>query len=283
FGVGSFPDDLDRYKLLGEAERHLSMAMKHAGMHFISFFRAYSIKDYFTLQTELGKLNVQDAFPSLFTTGFREVEGVTLQKRADTIRNFHSTFLLYQDGQTYLSKYAWPNLVRSIQELGLVWDEVKDKPENQRRILNPAFLNAFGRGTEETIKSWKGVIEGQPLKSRLTDRVVRFDLHNFYTNPVADLKTFLPKSAVNATSVRFKDNKFKTYVLDTKGNRVAAPERFNKYRNWYYGEQKVWDVTAWQKVFPDLKSSDDLPQTLRTMNQAWGGSTMALPLMQFVR
>lgn len=282
FGVGSFPDDLDRYKLLGEAERHFSLAMKNAGMHFISFFRAYSIKDYFKLQTELGKLYVQDAFPSLFTNSFREVDGVNIQKRANKIRSFPNTFILYKDGETYLSK-AWDRLVRSIQELNLVWTEVKDKPENQRNVINPAFLNAFRRGTDQTLEAWNSVIKGPAdLRSRLTARTVKFDLRSFYKHPVEDLKTLLPVQFDDSSS-QFVENKFNTFVRDASFNRVRAPKRYTKYRNWYYGEATKWDESAWKKIFPELKSSEEIPQYLRTMNQAWGGSTMALPLMQFVR
>lgn len=95
---------------MGEAECHFSLAMKFSGLHFISFFRAYSIKDYFRLQTELGKLYVQDAFSMLFASGVPSINGVSIQKKTATIRSFPAIFVLYADGAKYLKTYAWPSL-----------------------------------------------------------------------------------------------------------------------------------------------------------------------------
>jgi len=283
FGVGTFPDDLDRYKQLGEAERHLSLAMKHTGMHFISFFRAYSIKDYFKLQTELGKLYFKDAFPNLFT-GNQEIDGVSLQKRANLIRTYHQTFILYQDGPKYLKDYAWPHLVRAVQELNLVWSEVKDRPDNKRMVINPSFLNAVSRSTDENLKAWNRIIEGPaPLHSRLTDNIVTVDLKNFYNSktPVQDLKTFLPTAFDNQSS-KMLDNKFTTMMPGPDRRPMDVTSKYSQYHNWYYGAPKSWNMSAWQMIFPDLKAGD-VPETLRTVNEAWGGAILALPLMQFTR
>ncbi|MGZ3772818.1 MAG: hypothetical protein ACXVCY_07785 [Pseudobdellovibrionaceae bacterium] len=284
FGVGTFPDDLDRYKLIGEAERHFSLAMKNAGMHFISFFRAYSIDGFFKMRTEIGKLYVQDEFPSIFSQGFQSIDGVTLQKKTSVINNYTDTFVLYADGANYLTNFSWPHLVRAIQELNLTWTEVMDKPENLRMVLNPGFLTGFHRGVDETLKTWLRVIDGKAaLHSRLTDRTVLFDLHNFYVHPVKDLKLFLP-TKFDTASEKMLDNKFRTFMAE-EGNKKPskAPSKFHKYRNWYHGEPMKWNLASWQILFPELSSDKEIPLFLRTMDQSWGGSFMALPLMQFVR
>lgn len=285
FGVGTFPDDLDRYRLLGEAERHFSLAMKYAGMNYLSFFRAYSIKDYFKLQTELGKLYAADAFPGIFgANNAQNIDGVSLQKRVAKIRSFTNTFILYHDGPIYLSKYSWPNLVRSVQELNLTWAEVKGKPENQRMVINPAFLNAVPRATDETLKSWTMITDGPTaMHSRLTDRVVNVDLRNFYlnANPVRDLKEFLPVSFDNQ-SPRMLNNTFTTKMAENGRSPTDVTSKYSQYRNWYYGQPTAWNMNAWKSIFPDM-ASGDVPQTLRTVNQAWGGGFLALPLMQFIR
>lgn len=300
FGVGTFPNDLDRYKKLGEAERHFSLAMKYTGMHFISFFRSYSVKNYFATLSKFGEARFRDAFPELMQRGFNGIDGVNLRDRAKILREAGPTFTLLPDGAKFLKDYAWPSLKMAITHFDLVWKEVKDRPADQSRIINPAFLNAFGRATDESLKNWMAMTKGPVrLSSRITNRSILFDLSAFYTNPdkrVRDLRAFLPKADSFRTNVKpFFENTYSTYIRDVASNknvevvktngRIAQGStlQYKKYRNWYYGGATAWDVNTWRVIFPELKDSNEIPQTLRTMSQAWGGSAMALPLFQFVR
>ena len=289
YGIGVFPDDLDRYKLIGEGERHLSLAMKHMGMHSIAFFRSYSINDYFKLQTELSRLFVNDAFQegvlNVFNnSGFRSIEGVDQKKRSDLINSYKSTFIRYDEGATTM-QLAYGHLSRAVQELNLTWDEVKDKPQNSSRVLDPAFFAGFRRGNDATFQNWARLTSGSavPMHSRVTDRVVTVNLKNFYYNPPKDLKKLLP-TQFDGEQPRFKPHSNKVYVWDASAMKNAdAPSKYQEYRNFSYHQAKEWDLATYKLLFPELKSSSEIPDAIRTFTQARGGGAATLGLLSFVQ
>jgi hypothetical protein len=187
-------------------------------------------------------------------------------------------------GAKLLSEYSWPHLVRAIQELNITWLEIKDKPEDDRMVLNPAFINGFSRATSNGLNSWLAVTQGSTvLRSRLTGRTVAFNLQNFYMHPVHDLKAFLPTS-FEQKSDKLIDHQFHTLIA-TKGRKTPTDVsgQYAKHRNWYHGAVTGWDNAAWGTIFPEVAATGDVPLALRTMNQTWGGGLMILPLMQFIR
>jgi hypothetical protein len=291
FGVGTFPDDLDRYKLVGEAERHVAIAGKYAGIHFAAFFRSYRMDGYFALQVDLGKLNVVDSFPDLLhpgANGYEAVKGIGLKDRSDVIRGpkYANLFTLYSDGGKYM-RNSFETLARSIQEVVLAWKEVEGKPANSSRIINPGIWNS-SRDVGKTIEGWENVTRAGPrsMHSRLTDRIVKVDLQGFYNNPPNDLKALLPlkNGGFDTSSPQFIPHKFKVYVVDKNSKAVlASADRYQKYRNYFYQDAVNWDLPTYKKLFPDLTSGKDLPMFMRTAGESWGGRFQVSPIMPFLR
>lgn len=295
FGVGTFPDDLDRYKLLGEAERHYSLAMKHEGMHLISFLNSYSLHGFFELQYELNRLFAEDAgltsirvLPLEGKDSFLTINGVSLMERRKKIMEprFHGVFRRYKGSEGFMEA-SFNHLKRSVQEYKLTWDEIKDRPFEERRVINPAFLTGFRRGIGKTLDTWLKLVEGPTeLHSRLTDRKVLVDIRSIYLKPFDDLKELLP-TKFDVAGSRFPANEYRTLERDLKKPDVikAADKRFSRYRNFYYGAAKEWDLSQWQRLFPELANSDyeGFKQNIRTLQQEWGGSLIAAPFMPFMR
>lgn len=304
FGVGTFPDGLDRYKLLGEAERHYSLAMKHNGMHLVSFINAYSLKNYFHLIYAINQAFAKDAgltklnaLTSIISNRapvaeFQNIDGVSLMERTAIIKgpNFTNVLTLYRDRKAMLPA-SFSHLKRAVQELNLTWIEVKDRPADERQVINPVFLTGFRRGITKTLDTWLRLVEGPTeLHSRVTDRKVTVNISAIYneSNPFEDLKSLLPTD-FDQSGQRFPANEFATKIRVAKDKttftEIEAPARFKKHRNFYYGTVKAWDMAQWKKIFPNLdeKNPEDLRQSIRTLQQEWGGSLIAAPFMPFMR
>ena len=121
----------------------------------------------------------------------------------------------------------------------------------------------------EDLKNEREVV----LTSRITGETVRVDLFGIYASPPADLKAFLSKGPFNGGPV----NKEKTI-----GNQKYS------YRNYHQGRSENWDLNAYAKIFPDLKScaseakakgcNEKLLSYSRILMESWTGAPLA-PLL----
>ena len=299
FGVGSFPDKLnDRFRVLGEAERHLALADKALGIHFISFFRSYTLTGYFQLQRDLAQLNVEDAFSSLLRVKRDDhlaVSGVSQRKRRDVILAHPNLFLKYNGAQKYMDE-SFTSLARAVQEIGNVWTEFNSPSSDFNGqpflpLLNSAFFRAANRPIDPTadawnptLDAWKRLTQHGPadLHSRLTGSVVKLDLYGFYHAAPFDLKKLLPTDFESASDATVS-TKVKTLVYNDQHQLVAAPASYSKYRNYFHGGAVSWDREIYGQIFPGLHDGKDLPKYVRTVSEAWGGTFQISPIIPFLR
>lgn len=269
YGIGSFPDNLDRYSLVGEPERRALLAASHQGMAFTTAFRAYSVKGLFDLSVRLGKLYGFDGFLG------GQVEGAPMEDRVAQFRRYPNLFLLYADGADW-TQLSWRHVRESVYWTAAAWEEIKDKPESELSALNPIFFQTFRRGIGNQINDWKALVAGPTtLRSRVTNETVTVHLEQLYRNPPADMKSLMPtafEGGPRSTSMQIKQR-------DSRGREVAQAV---EYRNYFRGRATDWNLSAYKPWMTSLSSGAEVGRAQRILSQSWGGSLMAMPLTNFV-
>ena len=269
YGTESFVDDIDRFKILGEADRHLALSATHQGLSFLSFICGYSLKNLFSYIKEQGKLYGVDGFGWGTVVGIDDVDGVSSFKKVKIAKRkeFSELFTLHTEGRSR-TRQALLHLRESIYQLKLVWEEVKDRPSNEFAFLNPGKITPWRRIIEADLDSVMAMVEGPTeLRSSIDGNTVQIDLPRFFNDPEPDLKNFLP---ILWETHEGKD-KSKTF---SNGKTI-------QYTNYYWGRPQSWDKKIYQKYFANLKNGTEVKNKLRILSQAFGGSTISNPISHF--
>lgn len=269
YGTESFVDDLDRFKILGEADRHFALSNTHQGLSFLSFICGYSLKNLFSYIKEQGKLYGVDGFGWGTVVGIDDVDGVSSYKKVKIAerKEFSELFTLHTEGKLRTMQ-ALVHLKESIYQLKLVWEEIKDRPSNEFAFLNPGKITPWKRVVEADLDSMMALVEGPTeLTSAVDKKTVQVDLPRLFNDPEPDLKKLLP------ILWETHEGKEKT---KTFSNGEKTP-----YTNYYWGRPKLWNKKIYQKYFLNLKNGADVKNKLRILSQAFGGSTIANPISHF--
>lgn len=267
-GTDTFVDDLERYSILTEADRHATLSAIHGGIAYIAGFCAYNQKNLFALIKEQGRLYGIDGY-------ITKIKGVSSYDKVKVFykRNwlgrgtkeykpkYKYLFVLMGNGRDWM-QYLLKHKVEAVRHMRLAWEELRDRPAEEYANLNPAKVNPWARNIDLNLKNMEAMLNGvAEIRNKITGHVVKVNLPKFYNDPPIDLKALLP------TDWDLK-NEFKT-------------KHGAEYRNYHWKKATNWNLALYKKYLPNLKTADDLPKTIRTLNQAWAGWLVGLPLLKF--
>ncbi|WP_142697177.1 hypothetical protein [Bdellovibrio sp. NC01] len=267
-------DTQDRYTLIGSAEKWALLAAKQMGLHYLTAFRSYSVKNVMAMSKEMGSLYGVDGFTtSLLPNG--SVDGVNSLERTAVFKKpkYAGTFILYRDGRLWMER-SFNHMKEAVSYLRIAWEEVKDKPAAENFLLNPAFFVGFDRQINNHLSVLEEMVQGPTkIRSRLTGETMVVDLKGFYMNPPNDVKSLLP------TSFDMTQKFSKTQI---KVGKSAKAEDVSYY-NYFHGRPTDWNVNAYKTIFPEIKKGSDVSTAARVLAQSWGGVVLAGPLRAVVR
>lgn len=147
-------DSLDRYRLIGEAERNATLAGFHASLHNIALFKAYEAPWFFEMMQDMGKIYGVDALL------WNPVEGAPASKRVKVARSHAENFVLAPAGLRWTNT-AFKHLNQSVRHANITWAELKDQPVWRWAALDPSMFTPFARGTGLTLK-YRNYFRGRP-------------------------------------------------------------------------------------------------------------------------
>lgn len=267
YGTAAFSDNFKRYRYLGEAERVATLSSLHMGMAWMKRFTAYNVKGSMKLTKSLGTLIGVDSF-------FSAVDGVTAKKvvKVFSEEEYKSLYTLLPNGKADLQT-AFSHIKEGARLQVIAWNEIKDRPASEVDALNSMILDPFRDRIDRGSETLERIVEGKvKIRSDVTGELVTVDLPGFYANPPQDLKSLLP--------TKFEGGK-KNIRKDLK-TRDGKKERRVKYRNYFYGRAISWDINSYNKLFPELKSGEDVATATRILNQSAGTFPVAIGMNAFM-
>lgn len=273
FGVGSFGDDLDRYRVHGPAEMAMSLANLSSSIQSMAVFCAYDLDDTVKVVRDLGYLEGVDGFK--FSALFGNDMGVSSEQRVTHVFNKYKNFLTLRkelDG-TYAKRMlemAFTQVKDAVYYYDLAWKHLESGAADEFALLDPAIVKPSKRSIDLQINTWKDLINGKTsLRSPITGEVVEVDLPNFYLNPPKDLKSLFP--------VAFDQSPKHLKVTSATGEEMT-------YRNYFRGSPILWDSKAWS---PYLKVNDpskgsSMATGFRILSNHGGAGLVSYPLNAIV-
>ena len=254
YGTASFQDDIDRFMLINEAERHATLMHMHVGLAELATFCAYNRNDVLQYTKDLGELYGIDAL-------FWDVDGAPQVKRVKALKKYKNLFTLTEYGREWM-KLSFKHLRHAVQKEHLVWEELRGRGADDMAAINPAKIIPWSREVEMHLKNVEAMLKGETeVRSRITGEVVRVNLPAYYLNPPTDLKALAP--------VKF----------DT------TPEILSKgklhYRNYFRGRAVEWNTEAYKPFLPGLTSGTEVANQIRVLRQSWGTFMARFPFSRF--
>lgn len=260
YGMATFTDDLERFRSVGSAEKSLLMANYHGSLATIAFNRAYVLDGALKLSKQLGYLMGIDGFK----LPLKMVEGVTAEDRVGVIRKkefakFGTLMPKYGASWTKLSLY---HTRASARYMSIAYNDLKNKSHSTTTLIDPATVIPGMRQSDLTLENLEAIIKGPTsVRSAMTGEVVTIDLPAYFENPPSDLKNLLP-----------------TQFDQSKNPSVYVAGKSIEYRNYFRGRPTGWNVGAFQKYVPSIRSNSDVPTAARVLSQSFGGGWVMGPL-----
>jgi hypothetical protein len=258
FGADSFKDGINRFKLVGEFEKNLSISGYHSSIAAIAATRAYSVQNSVDLYKEIGFLYGFDGFGL-----FNKIDGVSSEKISKVIRKpaFASIGTLMPDGEKWM-EYSYKATQKSLKRLSMAWElSSNDRKDENLYAFNTGFINVNRDEVEQNLQILNRVITStgtESLRSGVTGEVVQFNYSKLFLSPPKDLKIFLP------TSFDKEANASRVVTLSNGTKKTLT------YRNFSEGSVKSWDLKAYESYFPSIKANDDVYRTIRVLNHIQG-------------
>ena len=125
------------------------------------------------------------------------------------------------------------------------------------------FSNLDLRQIDESVNNIENLIQDKEVVSAVVNgEAVDVRFSQFFLNPPKDLKAFMPTEF----------NKESNYKKNAYGT----------YRNYRAGSPVGWNLEAYRRYFPDVKSNEDIKRAARILGQSWGGALVGAPLTSFI-
>ncbi len=264
FGVDTFTDSLDRYRLITKADLHRVKSAIYASMAGIFIADSYDTNDILKVNSEYGKLVGFDGW-------FSEATGSSAKDRAEVLRGFPN-YLKYTQSDPKKMQLAFIMIKSSIHELRISWNMSKDASADQWQIFDPAALRPFARVTEKSLNTLESMVSGQTtVRSGVTGKTLNVDFPKLFTNPPADLKAFLPTGFKEMDENEMKSASVKT-------NSGTARNVSYQVRNYENGRATSWNIQEYDKYFPGIGQTG-IDEANRILAQVWGGGLAGMPLL----
>jgi len=258
FGPNSFADGIRRFTLVGEFEKTLQLASIHGALASIYASRAYGVNGSIRLSKEIGMVFGVDTLK--FVTGS---DGVSVKNIVDVLKksDFINVGKLYTDGGPWMAK-ALEASRSSITYVKSAWNQSKNSRENNEDFLiNTGLFNVNRETVRKNIDIVSRVILSsgtESLRSSVSGEVASINYSAFFTNPPADLKSFLPIDFDKSETV-------------TKPMRTIAGQTSNEtYRNYLFGAPTKWNTGFLATYYPGIQKDTDINKYLRVFGQMAG-------------
>ncbi|MBF0441737.1 MAG: hypothetical protein HQK54_07540 [Oligoflexales bacterium] len=270
--VEPFPNNLDRYILVGEAERKAVLASIKLSIHNLLVTCALNLDTILDLNESLAKALGFDND----LLGFREIEGLTSERRAKIVKDYAGKYKLFAVENPQLLQGAFANLKDAVNLAYEAWKMVKARKVEEVEAtsdiaqnflgLNPARLIPWSRMTNAGFENLLNIVNNDKasVRSEVTGEVAEISLKNLYFNPPANLADFMP-------------TRFETQREITEANM--------NYRNYFHGTPLEWNLATYINYFPSVQKTGgggggaDVRSTARIISQAWGGWFVSAPMI----
>jgi hypothetical protein len=265
YGTASFQDGLNRYRIVGEADKATVLSGVYGGIANIDVFCSYNVDQLLQLAADEGHFFGLDGFNSLFTDN---LNGAPSMERIQKLQEskFKKLFTKTTYGNEWMQD-AYQNITMSVHNAYVAWKEVKQRSISDYWVLDPRVIAPMNNDIHTAFVNMKAVLNGQPVRSAITGDVVTLSLKDFFFHSPDDLKDLLPNGFHDSTKPLEKT------ITDTKGHPVQV-----QYRNYLQGRPTAWKVVVYQKYFPNVKTNADIETAARVLAQTWGGPLGSLPL-----
>lgn len=243
-----------RYTYINNHEVSTIKAQLHQLSHDLIIFAQYDRDQLFGMKY---KKNVK--MVGYVTDAFYKKPGYSLVDIDELVQKYPSLYTMrnipfaVEGGGTWMEKALTHLRIGSTLEKDAL-DQVKEFRNSVTRqvafhsLLDGQLAYFATEQNYEMNEKRAELLNGQDVMIRnlMTGETALINYANYYLNPPKDLKEFLP------------------IKYDKKG------ERFEKIAgakipNFFYGQPTTWNVDAYQRYFPSVKSSNDIPALVRTL------------------
>lgn len=261
----NFVSTRDRHVRLGEAERLSVLAGGLLAYSNLAGAMAYTWEGFFAAADNVGTVY---GFSSKLSDG-----SMTAAKRFEAVKKQANLFRLRPDARgvaTYTKAKEWTNKVafakfkEGLRAARASWTWLKNNGTNDdatRNIFDPRVFIPFTRIIDTSFDNIDSLLHDRGIASAVVNgETVDVNFKLMFEDPPLALTEFFP--------VAFEGGQ----------NKLVDPATRKEYRNFNYGNPKAWNVGAYTKYFPNVRTNDDVKRTARVLNQAWGGWMLGIPL-----
>lgn len=294
FGEDSFPgSSTNRFHLVGEAERFTMLSRLHRRLFMIAVFVSYDLDGLMKYRAAIGKkmgvdvAGLQELNPmsSYFGGAQAEIAGLTRETRVKMMSKYPSLYTLRSANEPASTSFgkramilAYNHFRMHVLYLTNAWQVLQKSGRAGNSVLDPEFFESRKEQIDEAMSVAvklvpKDVSEAYPIHSNRLGKIVHVNIRNFFYNPPTDLKKLLPTEFDKGDSRADKNGWIKAEV-DHK------PVIFRDYSK---GRATGWNVAEYKKVFPDVRSPEDVATVERTLNSTLNGRLISGMLVPFAR
>ena len=295
YKAADFVSDHDRYVRMGEAERHAVLANLAYGLSSIYSLNAYNLNGLFQAADRISKrFGIGSVlYDPNVTTDRTRFDVLRAQNKATDL------FELRPNGQLWMTS-AYNALLGAVSQSQLVYSEFAESKTSEKTIGNlidsrgvdpvarliqsglfnlkyivtskDAQGNVIGKkdATDEERKASDELKRKTPSGAQsmvVSSEGVHVNLRDFYLNA--------PKSLIDLMPTEFDPSPY-TMTKQLKGGKTR------NYHNFQSGRAIGWSLTEYQRIFPDVRSNEDITKTARILSQSWGGFLVGLPMASLI-
>ncbi|MBI3554681.1 MAG: hypothetical protein HY074_00285 [Deltaproteobacteria bacterium] len=297
FGENAFNqsyDAVDRFALIGDAERFAAMARFHRRMATISQLAAYNMNGNIALRKEIGKkLGIDASISGMLGDDALGVDGLI---RADRVRLAKGHPKLFTLRSKEWMKTAYLHLNKWAEYLGRAWEYVQADRDNYDMLLDPDVFAGRHEQIDKAVANLKRMLpnpaKGGPASvyGAISGDELHVDLKSFFFNPPNDLKNLMPikfnrhedieplKHVYGEGNLHWGSKSTVQMRMD-----VAGRKRDVEWRNYLFGRATGWDPGEYSKLFPGVSSPEDVAHSQRILGETRGGRPLLNTLAVFVK
>lgn len=252
-------DEQDRFIVIDRGEVHSTISLINLAMSATEYGLAY---DWTGLLNTINRIALTYGFNNILTP---KPGKMTAKRRIDAIRKNEELLTLLEPsksmpaGGVVWTKSAFPWLKEGVRQGRLAWTYTRNYQgygNEQRPLLDPRGFVPFQRIIDTSFDAVEDLIDGQGVRSSMIrGEEVKVDFERLFNEPPKDLKAFL--------AVGFKSGK----------KELVEPKTKMKYRNYAFENPDQWDLEVYKPYFPEI-AQEGVPNAIRVMSQAWGGSIL---------
>ncbi len=318
FGEDAFGgtyDNMDRFKVLGEAERFATLARLSRRLAAISSMVAYNWNGHLASRSEIGKeFGVGVAESMIFDlaggVGSEYVNGASREKRVSILKKRPQLYVILDGGKRWM-QHSYYHLHRSVVFLDHTWNNIDKGRMDYVMQLDPEIFTARREQVQMGIDNLKrlagqcgnvskerpqicdpSVNGAEKIVGSLSGKELPINLKAFYDNPPKDLKNLLPVKFAKNEEIEplrkldaYKEMSSSSRKPDVFQIRIGkGSEGVTTFRNYLYGRATGWNSSqeAYGKVFPGV-SSTGVADAMAVINETRGARMLNNAFSMFIR